>query len=732
MIVESPAKAKTIEKYLGKDYKVLASFGHVRDLPEKSLGVDVAKNYEPEYTILPKAKKALSALKSALSGADKVYLATDLDREGEAISWHLTFALGLNKKKDKINRITFHEITKSAIEKAVANPRDLDINLVDAQQARRVLDRLVGYKLSPLLWKKVKKGLSAGRVQSVAVRLVVEREREIEAFKPEEYWLLGVDLSKKDKKETFSAYLVEMDKKVIGKMSIKTKADADKIEKDLTGADYEVIEVKHEDSYRKPAAPFTTSTLQMEAARKLGFSPKQTMMMAQMLYEDGHITYMRTDSMNLSAESISAIQKLIVKDYGEKYLAKGGRVYATKAKHAQEAHEAIRPTHFENSNVSNDRRAQKLYELIWKRTVATQMADALFDVISAKISAVSSKYIFQTKGEIIKFDGFMTVYLEGKDEETDEENSKIPALTTGEILKFIQMIKDQKFTEPPKRYTEAMLVKKLESLGIGRPSTYAPTLETIKNRGYVELSEKKFQPTDIGKIVSDLLVKHFSEIVDYKFTADMEDEFDEIAEGKLEWHKVIDDFYKPFAQNLTVKNKELEKSEIMPVEETGEKCPECGEPLVIRHGRFGKFVACSGYPKCKYSKPLETKAENKTLEVVGSDGDLESVKEAEEQKCEKCGGKMIMKEGRFGKFLACENYPKCKNTLAVVGKTGVKCPECEKGELIARTTKKRRTFWGCSKYPDCKYATWDNPTQPKKEKVKKESEATEALVEGVE
>ena len=480
MIVESPAKAKTIEKYLGKDYKVLASFGHVRDLPEKSLGVDVAKNYEPEYAILPKAKKALAALKSALSGADKVYLATDLDREGEAISWHLTFALGLYKKKDKINRITFHEITKSAIEKAVANPRGLDVNLVDAQQARRVLDRLVGYKLSPLLWKKVKKGLSAGRVQSVAVRLVVEREREIEAFRPEEYWLLGVNLSKKDKKETFSAYLVEMDKKAIGKMSIKTKADADEIEKDLIGADYEVIEVKHDDSYRKPAAPFTTSTLQMEAARKLGFSPKQTMMMAQMLYEDGHITYMRTDSMNLSAESISAIQKLIVKDYGEKYLAKGGRVYATKAKHAQEAHEAIRPTHFENSNVSNDRRAQKLYGLIRKRTVATQMADALFDVISAKISAVSSKYIFQTKGEIIKFDGFMTVYLEGKDEETEEEISKIPSLTTGEILKFIQMIKDQKFTEPPKRYTEAMLVKKLESLGIGRPSTMHQHLRRSK------------------------------------------------------------------------------------------------------------------------------------------------------------------------------------------------------------------------------------------------------------
>ncbi|MCX6808937.1 MAG: type I DNA topoisomerase [Candidatus Berkelbacteria bacterium] len=716
VIVESPAKAKTIEKYLGKDFKVLASFGHVRDLPQKSLGIDVDKNYEPEYDILPKAKKTIAELKSYSKKSDIIYLATDLDREGEAISWHLTYALGLKQNDPKVKRIVFHEITKTALEHAVSHPRGLDFHLVDAQQARRVLDRLVGYKLSPLLWKKVKKGLSAGRVQSVAVRLVAEKEREIEKFKPEEYWVLGVDLAKTGKKEQFPAYLTQIDGKIITKMGIKSKEEADKVEKDLTGAKYKVIDVVHEDSIRRPAAPFTTSTLQMEASRKLGFSPKQTMVLAQHLYEAGHITYMRTDSTNLSAEAVAAIKTLIAKDFGEKYLDKNGRVYSTKTKHAQEAHEAIRPTHFDKMSVTDDRRGQKLYELIWKRTMATQMADAIFDVLSVKIEAKGARnFLFQAKGEVVKFDGFMKVYTEGKDEETEEVQSKIPALTVGELLDFIRMIKDQKFTEPPKRYTEATLVKKLESLGIGRPSTYAPTLETIQNRGYVLLEEKKFKPTEIGLIVNDLLVKHFDHVVDYKFTANMEDEFDEIAEGKMDWHKVIDEFYQPFSKNLALKMKEIDKSEIMPVEELDEKCPKCGETLAIRHGRFGKFIACTGYPKCKYSRPLETKEEDKDLEVVEGDGTVESLPDAEKEKCEKCGGSMVLKEGRFGKFLACENYPKCKNTKAIVGKTGIKCPTCGEGELIERKTKRRRSFWGCSRYPDCDYATWENPNQPKAE-----------------
>lgn len=720
VIVESPAKAKTIEKYLGPDFKVLASYGHVRDLPQKSLGVDLKKDYEPEYEILPKAKKTVSALKALASKAELIYLATDLDREGEAISWHLATALNL-AKSDKTKRIVFNEITKSAVEKAVQNPRSIDINLVDAQQARRVLDRLVGYKLSPLLWKKVKKGLSAGRVQSVAVRLVVEKEREIEGFKPVEFWVLGVKLSQKNDKLVFPAYLVETAGKSVTKYDIKTKADANKISGELDTATYTVLDVKHEDSVRLPSAPFTTSTLQMEASRKLGYSPKQTMVLAQHLYEAGHITYMRTDSINLSAEAVSAIKKMVVKNYGDKYLSDKDRIYATKTKHAQEAHEAIRPTHFDQLEVSDDRRGQKLYELIWKRTVATQMASAIFDVLTVRIGANDKRYVFLAKGEAIKFEGFTKVYTEGQDDVVEVAVAKIPELKKDEVLNYVDKIEEQKFTEPPKRYSEATLVKKLESLGIGRPSTYAPTLETIQQRGYVELLEKRFQPTDIGKIVTDLLVKHFLSIVDYQFTAEMEDKFDEIAEGKHKWQKIIDDFYLPFAKLLTEKNKELEKSEIMPVEKTGEKCPECESELVIRHGRFGKFIACSNYPKCKYSRPLESTTDQNNSEVVTESGGTETLTEAEAEKCEKCGGKMILKEGRFGKFLACENYPKCKNTKAIVGKTGIKCPTCEKGEVIARRTRKGRTFWGCSRYPDCDYATWENPNQISETKDQKQN-----------
>lgn len=707
VIVESPAKAKTIEKYLGRDYRVLASFGHVRDLPEKTLGVDVKKNYEPEYEILSKAKKTIATLKDAVKKSDTVYLATDLDREGEAISWHLVAALNLSKKSGT-KRIVFNEITKTAIEKAVKNPRDVDMKLVDAQQARRVLDRLVGYKLSPLLWRKVKKGLSAGRVQSVAVRLVVEKEREIKKFDPKEFWILGVKLSQNNAELVFPAYLSEIDGKSVNKYDIKTKSEAENINKIFPKANYDVLEVKHNDSLRNPSAPFTTSTLQMEASRKLGFSPKQTMMLAQNLYEAGHITYMRTDSVNLSNEAVAAIKDVVMKNYGQKYL--DTKTYATKSKHAQEAHEAIRPTHFENQTVTEDRRAQKLYDLIWKRTVASQMAQAIVDILTVKIGIEAKKYIFVAKGEAIKFDGFIKVYTESLDDEQEIENPQIPELKAGEKLTYVGTISEQKFTEPPKRYTEATLVKKLESLGIGRPSTYAPTLDTIQKRGYVELREKKFWPSEIADIVTDLLVEHFPSVIDYQFTAEMEDELDDVADGKRVWQEVIDEFYKPFAKTLTIKNKELDKSEIMPIEKTGEKCPECGAELIIRHGRFGKFVACSGYPECKYSRPLGTKNELKNAEVV-SDGKTESLTKAEGEKCEKCGAKMILKEGRFGKFLACENYPECKNTKTIVSKTGIKCPKCEEGSVIERRTKKGRRFWGCSRYPKCDYASWEEPTQ---------------------
>ena len=450
------------------------------------------------------------------------------------------------------------------------------------------------------------------------------------------------------------------------------------------------------------------------------------MAVAQKLYEAGHITYMRTDSVNLSGDAVKEIRSQIVKLYGEKYLPEKSNVYVTKTKRAQEAHEAIRPTHFELGNVSDENREQRLYELIWKRTMASQMSPAKFELIEAKIEA--NKYILSAKGETLKFDGFIKVYTEGKDEESEEEVSTIPKLEVKEKLDFKDLIKDQKFTEPPNRYTEAMLVKKLESLGIGRPSTYAPTMSTIQDRGYVLLEEKLFHPTEIALIVNDLLVEHFPQVVDYKFTADMEDEFDDVAEGKTNWVKAIDDFYKPFAENLKLKSKELEKKDFIEPEMTDEKCPDCGKPMMIRLGRFGKFMACSGYPECKYSRPLETKADKKA-EVMGADGEMEKLSDAEGEKCEKCGSKMILKEGRFGKFLACENYPKCKNTKSVISPTGIKCPDCEDGDVIERRTKRGKRFWGCSKYPGCKYASWTNPAEPQDETAVTEPEATTGVEE---
>lgn len=721
VIVESPAKAKTIEKYLGKDYKVLASFGHVRDLPKKELGVDVASNYQPSYEIPSDSKKTVSALKKEQAKAKDIYLATDLDREGEAISWHILKALKLREDDKNVKRITFSEITSSALKKAVQNPRKIDMNLVDAQQARRVLDRLVGYKLSPLLWKKVKSGLSAGRVQSVAVRLVVEKEREIKGFKPEEFWVIAVILSKKQEELKFKAYLVEEDGKPVKKLDIKTEKDAKRIEKALQDAKYKVLSVDKNETLRNASAPFTTSTLQMESSRKLGVSVKQTMMLAQRLYEAGKITYMRTDSTNLSAEAVKEIRKVVEKEYGVKYLPESALKYASK-KRAQEAHEAIRPTHFNERKASEDSREQRLYDLIWKRAVASQMAPAKIEVIEARIAAQSKeKLVFLARGESIKFDGFIKVYTEGRDDEVEEEKATIPELEKDEILDFHQFEKTQKFTEPPKRYTEATLVKKLESLGIGRPSTYAPTMSTIQDRGYVRLEDKRFFPEEIADIVTDLLVEHFPKVIDYKFTAHMEDEFDEIAEGKTKWQGVIDEFYQPFAENLKEKNKELDKKDIVPVKEIGEKCPECKKPLVERFGRFGKFIACSDYPNCKYSRPLENKKEMKNAVVADDDGNTTKVSEAEGEKCEKCGGKMKLKEGRFGKFLACENYPKCKNTKTIVTDTKVKCPDCGEGTIIERRTKRGRTFWGCSRYPKCKYATWNDPNKKKQEESSEEN-----------
>jgi len=576
VIVESPAKAGTIEKILGKDFKVRASYGHVRDLPKSKLGVDIEHDFEPQYVIPAKAKKIISELKEELKKSDNLYLATDLDREGEAISWHLAKALNVEKSKDlQVYRIVFNQITDKAIKDAIDNPRDLDDNLVNAQQARRVLDRLVGYKLSPFLWRKVKKGLSAGRVQSVAVRLVVEREREIEKFNPEEYWELVASLQKIKSEGVFEAKLIKKDGKEI---KVVSKNEADKILNNLERAEYIVGEVRKKEKNRYPSPPFTTSTLQQEAARKLGFSAKKTMMVAQKLYEgmnlgpNGHkglITYMRTDSLNLAPEAIDGIRKQINEKFGKEFLPEKPNFYKNRTKGAQEAHEAIRPSHpeLDPEDIAKylDKDQLKLYSLIWKRAVASQMVPALLDTTSVDI--VAKEYLFRATGSVIKFPGFIKVYIEDIDEgdKIDDEDKEgwLPELDEGEKLDLKNLDPQQKFTQPPPRFTEASLVKELEKHEIGRPSTYAPTLSTIQDRGYVVLEEKKFKPLEIGFIVNDVLVEHFPQIVDIGFTAEIEDEFDKIAEGEMEWHKMIKDFYDPFEKNLVEKEKEVKKEDII-------------------------------------------------------------------------------------------------------------------------------------------------------------------------
>jgi DNA topoisomerase-1 len=705
VIVESPAKGQTIEKYLGSGYKVLASFGHVRDLPEKKLGIDT-KDFSPEYVIPAKSRKTIKNLKEAAKKAKTVYLATDLDREGEAISWHIAQALGLadeqGKPKKDYKRIVFHEITKKAIEKAIASPRLIDIPLVDAQQARRIIDRLVGYKLSPLLWKKIGKGLSAGRVQSVALRLISDREREILGFKSEGYWQIAPFLYKDKPERDFATTLVKIDDRLIQKMGIKDKKDASQIVADLKKANYRVLDVKQSEVFRFPAHPFTTSTLQMEAARKLGFSAKQTMTLAQKLYEDGKITYMRTDSVNLAPEAIGALRKRVVDQYGKDYLPEKPNIYKTKTRGAQEAHEAIRPTDFNLDEASSDPKINRLYQLILKRTLASGMLPAKFEQIDLQIEAQAKKvYQLKTRGLKQLFDGFMRVYIEGRDEEDEEKDQILPNIKVDDRLKLNKIIDEEKFTEPPRRYTEATLVKKLENEGIGRPSTYAPIMSTIRERNYVIIENRYFKPTEIGLMVNDLLVENFPDIVDLKFTAKIEEDFDQIAENKKSFQPVVKDFYLPFAKNLKEKEKEIDKKDILGT--LDEKCPECSSPLVYRMSRFGKFIACSNYPDCRYSRPLEDKETEKKEKEILKDA----------PNCPKCGHQMELKRGRFGEFLACSNYPECKTTMAIP--TGVKCPECKKGDIVSRRSKKGRIFWGCSRYPDCKYATWENPEKNIKE-----------------
>lgn len=700
VIVESPTKAKTISRFLGKDFDVQASFGHVRDLPKSKMGIDVEKNFEPTYIVPVKAKKIISELKAKADKSSEVILATDEDREGEAISWHLVSALKLDKKEPK--RIVFHEITKSAIDEALANPRALDMHLVDAQQARRILDRLVGYGLSPFIWKKVRYGLSAGRVQSVALRLIVEREREIEKFVKEEYWSIDA-LFAKDK-ASFPAKLNRVDGKTLGKFDLAKDLSANEVISDLESAKYIVSEVEKKEVSRNPAAPFTTSTLQQEAARKFGMSAKQTMVIAQQLYEGmdigeegstGLITYMRTDSVNLSEFALNQAAAVIEARFGKTYYHGQARRYSNKSKNAQEAHEAIRPTdlmrHPDQVRPFLDRGQQKIYDLIWKRTVASQMAQAVFDATAVDIETAgksSKKYGFRANGQVVKFEGFIKAYTEGRDDEESEVEGQLPDLSKGESLELSELLPNQHFTEPPPRYSDATLIKALEGYGIGRPSTYAPTLSTIQDREYVEKIDKKYKPTEIGFLVNDLLVEHFPEVIDIGFTAKMEAELDEIAEGKIEWQPVIKEFYVPFKEHLDLKNIEVEKQ--VTVSET--PCPHCGKPMIIKYGRFGKFLACPEGEKI--TKPMpEEEAKIKELEEK-TKGEL----------CPICNGPMKIQRGRFGFFLGCAKYPECKGIKKIFNKIGFKCPSCGIGEVVEKKARGRgQPFYSCSRYPDCEF-----------------------------
>ena len=647
IIVESPTKAKTITKFLGPKYRVLSSYGHIRDLPKSELGVDVEQNFKPKYIIPLKARKNANILKKEAKKADLIILATDEDREGEAIAFHLSQILDLGDKKHQ--RIVFHEITKQAIENALKNPRDIDMDLVNAQQGRRILDRLVGYKLSPFLWKKIVKGLSAGRVQSVAVRLIAEREKEIENFTPQEYYTIGAELQSRetDIKNKFLAGLIKKDNKVIPKLEIKTKKEADAIVKDLEKAEYKVIDIDKKENKKNPLPPFTTSTLQQEAWKRLHWPAKFTMFVAQKLYEQGNITYHRTDSLNLSEMSLASAKKFIEASLGKNYFPGFARKYKTKSKGAQEAHEAIRPTepNKEPDKLKLDDKQYRLYDLIWRRFIASQMSHAIFDSTSIDISA--KNYIFRTTGQTLKFDGFLKIYP------MKYEETELPVLEKNEILKLLKLLSSQHFTAGPSRYTEAGLIKILEENGIGRPSTYAPIISTIQNRNYVQKNDdKRFQPTEVGIAVNDLLVKHFPKIVDIQFTANMEKNFDEIAEGKTKYTEVIKNFYTPFAENLAKKEKKVPKHEIAE-QKTDKICPKCGAPLIIKLGRFGKFYACSAFPKCKHTAALE------------------------------------------------------RPTL------GIKCPKCQKGEIVEKKTRKGKTFFACNKYPKCDFALWDKPINEK-------------------
>ncbi|HWQ34928.1 MAG TPA: type I DNA topoisomerase [Blastocatellia bacterium] len=778
VIVESPSKAKTINKYLGRDFKVIASVGHIKDLPKKGLGVDVENNFEPTYEVMPGKEKVVRELKEAAKEAETIYIATDPDREGEAIGRHIAEEVsGRGKSKKPVFRVMFNEITKSAVQEAFKSPGQINDNLVDAQQARRVLDRLVGYKVSPLLWDKVRRGLSAGRVQTVAVRLVVEREREIQAFVKTEYWTITANLSAQ-LPPAFDARLYKIADQTVktsgfdqgvkkNEVHITDEAMAKQILAELEGARYVVSDVSTKEKKRNPVPPFITSKLQQEASRKLRFPVKRTMQIAQKLYEGkdtgegtvGLITYMRTDSTRVADSALGEVRDFISERYGANYLPEKAIYYRSK-KDAQDAHEAIRPTSVARTPESLAKYLDKdelaLYRLIWQRFVASQMMPAIFDQTTIDIAA-GAKFLFRATGSVIKFDGFLAVYEEGKDEkdEDDEEREhKLPKVEKGEQLKLNSITPDQHFTDPPPRYTEATLVKALEEKGIGRPSTYASIMTVIQDREYVEKVEGKFRPTELGTIVNDLLIGSFDDLFNVEYTARMEEELDEIEEGRLQWTAAMREFYDKFTRDLAAAQKhmrDVKRQEII----TDELCEKCGSRMAIKFGRFGQFLACTNYPECKSTRELaKPEAANET--------NGEAAAEAAEnpyagEVCENCGRPMTLKKGRFGQFLACTGYPECKTTRRIT-KSGTvaaapvmleeKCPECGsqlairqgpfgeftacstyptckyikrettgvpcprpgcRGEIVARKSKRGKVFYGCSEYPTCDVVFWDKP-----------------------
>ncbi|HAT1819592.1 TPA: type I DNA topoisomerase [Legionella pneumophila] len=715
VIVESPAKAKTIQKYLGNDYDVLASYGHVRDLPARKGSVNPEEHFSMTYVPIEKNARHIDTIAKTLKKSDSLLLATDPDREGEAISWHIFELMKeRNLLKDKsVHRIFFNEITKAAIQDAINHPRSISMDLVNAQQARRALDYLVGFNLSPLLWKKIRRGLSAGRVQSPALRLIVEREEEIERFIAQEYWKIIAKCAHASTE--FEARLTHYNDEKLQQFSVTQQEQAHEIKKQLIAQAQgflTVTQIDKKQRKRKPSPPFITSTLQQEAARKLGFTARKTMMVAQQLYEGidigtgtvGLITYMRTDSVNLAKEAIDEIRDYITHRYKADNCPSSPRIYKTKSKNAQEAHEAIRPTSIKRTpemvqgSLTSDQ--FKLYNLIWKRTVASQMADAILDTVSVDFSC-GKENIFRANGSTVAFPGFLSVYEEGRDDSKDEDNEDkiLPAFNVGEKIKVLDIETNQHFTEPPPRYSEATLVKALEEYDIGRPSTYASIIHTLQQREYVVVEKKRFLPTDVGRIVNRFLTNYFTRYVDYQFTAGLEDTLDAIARGEKDWIPVLEEFWQPFVQQIQNIDEQVQRKDVT-TELLDEKCPKCQKPLSIRLGKRGRFIGCTGYPDCDY-----------TQDISNPEGEKSEPEVVEGRSCPLCHGALHIKTGRYGKFIGCSNYPECKHMepLEKPSDTGVTCPKCNQAKILQRKSRKGKIFYSCGNYPKCDYALWNEP-----------------------